>query len=119
MNEYVNTLSDNGGVHINSGIPNHAFYLTAMNLGGFAWQKAGQIWYVTLRDKLQANSNFQNCADLSFQAAGELYGAGSLEQQAVKTGWAGVGITVNETGPTPPTGDEGCIPGLLKALGLR
>ena len=37
---------DNGGVHIFSGIPNHAFYLAAMELGGYAWEKAGRIWYL-------------------------------------------------------------------------
>src|SRR4029079_944922 len=56
MKDYVNTISDNGGVHINSGIPNHAFYLIATQIGGNAWEKAGQIWYLTLRDKLKATS---------------------------------------------------------------
>ncbi|HEX2991131.1 MAG TPA: M4 family metallopeptidase, partial [Anaerolineales bacterium] len=45
MKDYVNTISDNGGVHINSGIPNRAFYITALELGGHAWERAGQIWY--------------------------------------------------------------------------
>src|SRR6185436_7778266 len=64
MKDYVNTISDNGGVHINSGIPNHAFYLVATEIGGSAWEKAGNIWYMTLRDKLTSNSNFQDCANL-------------------------------------------------------
>ena len=34
MDDYVETTEDNGGVHINSGIPNHAFYLAATALGG-------------------------------------------------------------------------------------
>ena len=42
------TADDNGGVHINSGIPNHAFYLVATALGGSAWERAGLIWYRTL-----------------------------------------------------------------------
>lgn len=116
MAHYVNTVSDNGGVHINSGIPNHAFYLVATALGGYAWEKAGKIWYVTLRDKLTATSNFQNCADLTYQAAGELYGSGSAEQQAVASGWAGVGITVGST-PTPAPGGDGCLSSLLKMVG--
>jgi Zn-dependent metalloprotease len=116
MKDYVNTTSDNGGVHINSGIPNHAFYLTAMELGGFAWEKAGQIWYATLRDKLGMSSNFQNCADLTHQTAGEMFGAGSLEQQAVKKGWADVGITVGSGTPPPPPSD-GCLGSLLKLIG--
>ena len=35
MSGYVTTTADNGGVHINSGIPNHAFYLCAVSLGGY------------------------------------------------------------------------------------
>ena len=118
MNDYVNTVSDNGGVHINSGIPNHAFYKVATELGGHAWEKAGQIWYVTLRDRLTASSNFQQCANLTHQTAGELFGANSLEQQAVKNGWAAVGLTVDggTTPPPPPPGD-GCLGSLLKLLG--
>ena len=84
MKDYVNTISDNGGVHINSGIPNHAFYAVAVEIGGNAWEKAGRIWYVTLRDKLSANSQFLDCARLTYQTAGELYGDNSLEQQAVR-----------------------------------
>jgi Zn-dependent metalloprotease len=116
MKDYVNTVNDNGGVHINSGIPNHAFYVTAIELGGFAWEKAGQIWYVTLKDKLSTSSNFQNCADQTYQAAADLYGAGSLEQQAVKKGWAEVGIPVGGTTPPPPPSD-GCLGSLLRSVG--
>jgi Zn-dependent metalloprotease len=116
MKDYVNTISDNGGVHINSGIPNHAFYVTALELGGFAWEKAGQIWYVTLKDKLTATSKFQDCANLTHQVAGELYGAGSIEQQAVKKGWDAVGLTVGGGGPPPPP-DGGCLGALLRLLG--
>ena len=117
MKDYVNTISDNGGVHINSGIPNHAFYVTALELGGFAWEKAGQIWYVTLKDKLTATSKFQDCANLTHQVAGELYGAGSIEQQAVKKGWDAVGLTVGGGGPTPPPDGGGCLGSLLRLLG--
>ena len=42
MGDYVDTTDDNGGVHINSGIPNHAFYLAATALGGHSWEKAGR-----------------------------------------------------------------------------
>jgi Zn-dependent metalloprotease len=117
MNDYVDTLSDNGGVHINSGIPNRAFYTTALELGGFAWERAGQIWYVTLRDKLTANSKFQDCANLTYQVAGELYGAGSIEQQAIKKGWAEVGLNADGGGPTPPPDSGGCLEALLRLIG--
>jgi Zn-dependent metalloprotease len=116
MDNYVNTVSDNGGVHINSGIPNHAFYVTAMELGGNAWTKAGQIWYVTLKDKLTANSKFQDCANLTYQVASELFGAGSIEQQAVKKGWAEVGLSVDGGTTTPPPSD-GCLGSLLRLIG--
>jgi Zn-dependent metalloprotease len=41
MRDFVVTEDDNGGVHINSGIPNRAFYETAMRIGGNAWDKPG------------------------------------------------------------------------------
>jgi Zn-dependent metalloprotease len=112
MDDYVKTIDDNGGVHINSGIPNHAFYVTALTLGGFAWEKAGMIWYQTLTEKLSERNTFQQAADLTFEAAGELYGTGSMEQNAVRTGWAEVGISIGGDAPT------GCLPGLLRAIGL-
>ena len=117
MKDYVTTISDNGGVHINSGIPNRAFYITALELSGHAWEKAGQIWYVTLKDRLTANSNFQDCANLTYQVAGELYGAGGLEQQAVQKGWTEVGLTVGGSGPPPPEPGGGCLESLLRLLG--
>ena len=123
MSGYVNTTQDSGGVHINSGIPNRAFYATAIEIGGFAWQKAGLIWYKTLTDKLTATSNFQDAANLTFQAAGEIYGAGSPEQNAVAKGWQTVGITVNASGgmpkPTPqPLPGPGCMTAVLRMFGL-
>ena len=117
MRDYVTTVNDNGGVHINSGIPNHAFYITAMQLGGNAWTKAGQIWYVTLKDKLTATSNFQACANLTFQVAGELFGAGSIEQQAVTKGWTEVGINPDGGGTPNPDPGGGCLGALLRLLG--
>jgi Zn-dependent metalloprotease len=89
---------DNGGVHINSGIPNHAFYRVAMEIGGRAWEKAGLIWYIALRDRLRWNSDFQGAATLTFQVAGELFGSGSAEQKAVRNGWTGVGINPEQKG---------------------
>jgi len=112
MNNYVKTVEDNGGVHINSGIPNHAFYVAALGMGGYAWEKAGQIWYKTLTEKLTDRSTFQQAADLTFEAAGELYGVGSTEQNAVKKGWVEVGINIGGSAPT------GCLTVVLRALGL-
>ena len=112
MKDLVRTIEDNGGVHINSGIPNHAFYVTALELGGYAWEKAGRIWYKTLTDKLQARSNFQQACNLTYEAAGELFGVNSLEQQAVKKGWNEVGIMVGGNAP------GGCLSAILGLFGI-
>lgn len=98
MNDYVTTIRDNGGVHINSGIPNRAFYETAIRIGGYAWEKAGKIWYITLKDKLNETSNFQDAADKTFETAKDLYGKRSDEAKAVQEGWEAVGLPVDKPG---------------------
>ena len=42
MDDYVETTDDNGGVHLNSGIPNRAFQLAATAIGGNTWAGAGR-----------------------------------------------------------------------------
>ncbi len=83
--------ADNGGVHINSGIPNHAFYLTAMKIGGRSWLRAGRIWYRTLLN-LTANSGFRDMVETSMAAAVTEFGRNSTEHQAVKAAWREVGF---------------------------
>jgi Zn-dependent metalloprotease len=100
MKDYVQTTSDNGGVHINSGIPNRAFYLAATNIGGFAWQKAGLIWYRTLTGRLSPTADFQAAADATVQVAGALFGDRSDEQKAVIDAWGTVGIPPATGNPT-------------------
>jgi Zn-dependent metalloprotease len=96
MSQYVNTYDDNGGVHLNSGIPNRAFYLAAYGLDGYAWEKAGRIWYETLRDAgLRPNTGFKRFAKLTVSTAGRLYGQGSVEQEIVADAWATVGLPVS------------------------
>jgi Zn-dependent metalloprotease len=89
MSGYV----QDGDVHINSGIPNHAFYLLADQLGGNAWDDSGHIWYETLK-RLWAGAEFQDCANVSYSVAGELFGVASTQQKAVLTAWDEVGIKV-------------------------
>jgi Zn-dependent metalloprotease len=84
--------NDNGGVHINSGIPNKAFYLVATALGGNAWEVPGQIWYQTLTQRLGPASQFPDAAQATVEAAGELFGAGGSEEQAVQQAWEEVGV---------------------------
>ncbi len=96
MQHYLRTSQDNGGVHINSGIPNHAFYLAAAAIGGHAWEKAGQIWYDTIRDhSLRPWANFAAFAGRTVANAGHRYGTSSAERKAVADAWNQVGVKPN------------------------
>jgi Zn-dependent metalloprotease len=91
MDTYVETDEDNGGVHINSGIPNHAFYLAATNIGGKAWDVAGQIWYDALRDaRIRPTARFRTFARATIRAA--QHGFGKDEVAAVRDAWQSVGV---------------------------
>jgi Zn-dependent metalloprotease len=94
MADFVDTKEDDGGIHINSGIPNHAFFLAAKALGGHAWEKAGRIWYDTICDrKVTATASFAQFAGRTVFNAGQRFGAGSHEQKAVSEAWKQVGVT--------------------------
>jgi len=94
MSRYVNMTDDNGGVHINSGIPNKAFYLTSVGIGGYAWEAPGHIWYGALQAS-HKTTNFQEFADTTYLKAGQLYGSQGAEQQAVLSAWKEVGIRIS------------------------
>ena len=92
---YVRTTEDNGGVHINSGIPNRAFYTVATALGGYAWERAGRIWYESTRHpNLRATATFSQFARITVAVAQRLYGDGGEETRAVRHGWDTVGVTI-------------------------
>ena len=93
MSGYIETLDDNGGVHLNSGIPNHAFYLVAAELGGFAWERAGSIWYDTITGgSLPADADFSQFAQATKEAAVARFDEGSTEHRAVEAAWETVGV---------------------------
>jgi len=93
MSDFVHTTRDNGGVHINSGIPNKAFHLTATSLGGHAWERAGRIWYDTMRNsKIRPTTGFRRFARVTVEVAGQLFGAGGTEQKAVQDAWLEVEV---------------------------
>lgn len=93
MDDFVRTSRDNGGVHINSGIPNHAFYLLATALGGNAWERAGKIWYDTLTGgQLRSTADFAEFARMTVATARTLYGDGDAAQAVLKA-WSQVGVT--------------------------
>jgi len=89
MSNYVNTTSDNGGVHTNSGIPNKAAYLTISNLGISVAEK---IYYRALTVYLSPMSNFSDARASLLAAAADLYGTGSTQYNAVASAWTQVGV---------------------------
>ncbi len=93
MDGYVTTKSDNGGVHLNSGIPNRAFYLASVAIGGNAWDGAGQIWYDTLVGESLSNTvKFAGFAAATIKTARKRFGADSTEAGAVQDSWTQVGV---------------------------
>jgi len=92
MAGYVDTDEDNGGVHVNSGIPNRAFYLAAVALGGRAWEGAGRAWYDALTGPLTAKAQFTDAARATIDAAGKVLGAKAAT--SVKNAWKRVGVAV-------------------------
>ncbi len=90
--------------------------MTAREIGGQAWEKAGLIWYKTLSGgSLGSRPSFQDAANLTLRVAGEQFGSGSREQQAVRAGWAAVGIEAEVT-DGGDGGDGGGRPGCAGAL---
>jgi thermolysin len=91
---------DNGGVHINSGIPNKAFFLLSEggthhlggSMAGIGHDKAGQVWYRALTTYMSVFTNFARARTATINAAGDLYGDGSAEQSAVCQAWTLVGV---------------------------
>jgi Zn-dependent metalloprotease len=91
VRDYLRTASDNGGVHTNSGIPNRAFHLAAVALGGHAWERAGRIWYAVLTGgALQPTATFPQFAQLTVATADRLFGAEA--RKAVAEAWIEVGL---------------------------
>ncbi|PCC66423.1 Zn-dependent metalloprotease [Nannocystis exedens] len=92
---------DNGGVHINSGIANLAFYLLSQGgkhprnktntvVPALGIDKAAQIFYRALTNYLNSNATFQDARNATAQAAAELYGADAAT--AVHAAWTAVGV---------------------------
>jgi len=96
--------ADNGGVHINSGIPNHAFYLAieggTNRTSGLAVQGVGsanrdqieKVFYRAFTQMLTSNATFAVARAATVQAARDLYGANSAAERAVTQAWTAVGV---------------------------
>ncbi|WP_368496482.1 M4 family metallopeptidase [Herbiconiux sp. A18JL235] len=97
MAGYVDTADDNGGVHLNSGIPNRAFALAAIELGGRAWETVGPVWYDTVGGPLLSpTADFAEFAEATITTAGERYGGRSREVSAIEGAWRTVGVRSDE-----------------------
>ncbi|MBL0385340.1 peptidase M4 family protein [Tumebacillus sp. ITR2] len=90
MLNFVNTLTDNGGVHANSGIPNKAFYNFATAIGSRTI--AGKVWYVASRDYMTSSTNFSGARAATLQAVSALYGPTSIYATSLQTAWTTVGV---------------------------
>jgi len=94
MDDYMklpNTArGDYGGVHYNSGIPNHAFYLAAVAIGKPAWETAAKIWYITLTQRLKDETDFAKCANETISVAHDTFDDDTAKK--VKQAWIDVGV---------------------------
>ncbi|KAI1263135.1 metalloprotease [Xylariaceae sp. FL1019] len=89
--DYKATEDDNGGVHTYSGIPNKAFYLSAVGFGGYSWEKAGKIWWETMKSgQIPAKATFLQFADVTVDKAEELFGDDAAA--IVRKAWNEVGV---------------------------
>lgn len=91
MDDYYSGPNDNHGVHINSGIPNKAFYLTSKAIGT---DKAARIWYQGLQS-LWATANFNDAVKVLVKSAGILVDSGEVPKgsvQAVRGAFRAVGL---------------------------
>ncbi|HXF06102.1 MAG TPA: M4 family metallopeptidase [Blastocatellia bacterium] len=103
MSEYVQLPEDedhdNGGVHVNSGIPNRAAALIIKALGR---EKTERIYYRALTTYLTSRAQFSDARLAVAQAASDLFGQQSAEVTAVNQAFDAVGIGSQMTPPPPP-----------------
>ncbi len=101
--------SDNGGVHVNSGIGNHTFYLVAqggtnhrsgVSVTGIGADNAAKIWYRALTVYMTSGTNYAGARTATLNAATDLFGSTSAQYNSVATGWCAVGVG-SCTSPTP------------------
>ena len=81
---------DEGGVHVNSGIPNRAFYLFSNSVGGNCWETPAQIWFKVLREKMVSRyATFEDFARATLKAAA---GESPAVRQKLRDAWQEVGV---------------------------
>lgn len=115
MSEYVVTQQDNGGIHINSSIPNNAMVL--MTVGGvndvskiavprgLGWEKAEKLWYHALTNYFMASDDFVAAANQTIEAATDL-GFAESDRNVVECAWISVGVLSGECKSTDQGSDS-------------
>ncbi len=110
--------ADSGGVHINSGIANHAFYLAAAGgthhrsgvaVTGMGTTDAAKIWYRSLTVYMTSSTNFAGARTAMLNSATDLFGSTSAQYNTIATAWCAVGVGTCPGGGTPtptPSGTE-------------
>lgn len=108
MKDLYKGHADSGGVHINSGIPNHVFWRVATGFGGYAWEKAGRIWWraFTEKGRMSQRASFREAARETIDVAGLMFD--SRAAKLVAEAWEAVGVVPTATRkpapkPAPPT----------------
>jgi thermolysin len=95
---------DNGGVHTNSSIPNHAFYLAieggvnrtsgaaVQGVGGANREQIERVFYRAFTQLLPAGATFSMARAATIQAARDLYAGNAAVERAVTEAWSAVGV---------------------------
>ncbi|MDB4935300.1 MAG: Zinc metalloproteinase precursor [Labilithrix sp.] len=101
MKSYVQTQQDNGGVHINSGIPNNAAFLMTMGgtnptsgtavKFGIGWEKSEALWYRANTKYFLSTTNFAQAAQAVMQAAKDIT-LTENEQNIIDCAWKATGV---------------------------
>ncbi|HVE57911.1 MAG TPA: M4 family metallopeptidase [Pyrinomonadaceae bacterium] len=102
--------NDNCGVHTNSSITNHAYYLIAnggtnrvsgISVSGIGTTDAARIWYRALTSYMTSSTNFSGARTATLNAATAIFGSTSTQYNSVAQGWCAVGVGTCPGGGTP------------------
>ena len=108
--------NDNCGVHTNSSISNHAYYLIAnggtnrvsgIAVTGIGTSAAERIFYRALATYMTSGTNFSGARTATLNAATDLFGTGSAQYNGVAQGWCAVGVGSCPGGTPTPTPTPG------------
>jgi hypothetical protein len=112
MDDYLDTSEDNGGVHTNSGIPNRAFALAALAIGGYAWERCGRVWYDALTGgDISTDTDLAGFARATVSAAARLFPDDVTVAQKVRDAWGQVKVLPVAATPRPAAASTTAPPG--------